>query len=198
MSNPPCIWGDHTQLLCQLWTTPGNAAPTSLKVSQYFLDTKDKPRGVFYCPRFPIISSLSRDCSLQIGITKFSTGFHLIFILNSSNSFICTERLYENDMKDVKAFADQRGNLLKVDFHKIFLSICGFRKPLGFSFRAKATNTHQKPVHLEGVIVWTIMTIVSFLQIVLLLTLQSCPMERGLKVDQKALQYSARHMVNLT
>lgn len=56
-------------------------------------------------------------------------------------------------MKDVKAFADQIGNLLKVDFHKIFLSICGFRKTLGFSFRAKATNTHQKPVHLKGVIV---------------------------------------------
>lgn len=56
-------------------------------------------------------------------------------------------------MKDVKTFADQRGNLLKVDFHKIFLSICGFRKPLCFSFRAKAPNTPQKPVHLEGVII---------------------------------------------
>lgn len=101
-------------------------------------------------------------------------------------------------MKDVKTFADQRRNLLKVDFHKTFLSVCGFRKPVGFSFRAKATNTHQKPVHLEGVIILSHETIVSSLRTVLLLTLESCPVERSLKVGQKALQYSARHMVNLT
>lgn len=139
--------------------------------------------------------------SIQIGITKFSTGFHLIFILNSSNSFICTERLYENDMKDVKAFADQRGNLLKVDFHKSRLSFYPFvvsENPLVFLSEQKLPILIRSQFILRVWSFWTIMTIVSFLQIVLLLTLESCPMERGLKVDQKTLQCSARHMVNLT
>lgn len=78
-------------------------------------------------------------------------GFHLISILNSSNSFSGTERVYEVGMKEVKLTSDRADNAPKVGFWKRFHPFVVEEKALGFSFSAKAADTHQKPVRSQDV-----------------------------------------------
>lgn len=149
----------------------------------------------FTAPVFLLFLVIYSDWHYQIQ-HRISSDFHLKLL---KQLYLYREVVWK--WKDVKAFADQRGNLLKVDFHKSRLSFYPFvvsENPLVFLSEQKLPILIRSQFISRVWSFWTIMTIVSFLQIVLLLTLESCPMERGLKVDQKTLQCSARHMVNLT
>lgn len=55
---------------------------------------------------------------LQIVVTKFSVGFHLMFILSSSNIFSRPERSYETGVKDVKIASRRGDNAPKMGFWK--------------------------------------------------------------------------------
>lgn len=96
------LWGAHLSSRAIPWVLPRHLTPTSLKGSVFSWTQDVNPLESFIPPLSYYVLVIWGLQSLRIVITKFSLGFHLIFILNSSNSFIGTETLYNTDMKDVK------------------------------------------------------------------------------------------------